>query len=371
MSWMTPCPDGPSASASRLPSGVVKISAMWCRRCSIRTSPSPRSATASRTRSYVVVVAAGRPRAACPTGSRRRARPAAQGGGELVGALGDLDRDQLAGCGEVGGGGRAQQPAAVDDDDVVAGALQLAEQVRGDQDRDAEVGVDAADQAEHLVAADRVEAVGRLVEQDQLRVVDQGLGELDPLLHAGRVAADGAVALLVEADVAQRVGGALAGRGRRQPGHAAPCGRRTRWPTRRAAGSRARACSPTRSRMAAPSVATSRPSTAARPAVAGSRPSRILISVDLPAPLAPTSPTTPGSMSTVSSETAVTVPYLLVRSSVLISVTGPTLRKIGAGVPQGTAEAMVASSRRCRDRRRCRRRPGPELIGSSACGAPK
>ena len=118
------------------------------------------------------------------------------------------------------GGAGAQQLAAVDDDDVVAGALQLAEQVRGDQDRDAEVGVDAADQAEHLVAADRVEAVGRLVQEDQLRVVDQGLGELDALLHAGRVAADGAVALLVQADVAQGVRGALAGGGRRQPGHA-------------------------------------------------------------------------------------------------------------------------------------------------------
>ena len=39
-----------------------------------------------------------------------------------------------------------QQPAAVEDDDVVADPLQLAEQVGGDQDRDAEVGADAAHQ---------------------------------------------------------------------------------------------------------------------------------------------------------------------------------------------------------------------------------
>ena len=74
--------------------------------------------------------------------------------------------------------------------------------------------------AEHLVAAGRVEAVGRLVEEDQLRVVDEGLGELDPLPHAGGVAADRPVALLVQPDVAQRVGGALARGGGRQPGHA-------------------------------------------------------------------------------------------------------------------------------------------------------
>ena len=67
--------------------------------------------------------------------------------------------------------------------------------------------------AEHRVAAGRVEAVGRLVEQQQVGVVDERLGQLHPLLHAGGVAADLAVALLVEPDVAQRLGGALPGGG--------------------------------------------------------------------------------------------------------------------------------------------------------------
>src|SRR5439155_325492 len=69
-------------------------------------------------------------------------------------------------------------------------------------------------------AADRVEAVGRLVQEDHLRVVDQRLRELDALLHTGRVAADGAVALLVQTDVPQGVRGALAGGRGRQTGHA-------------------------------------------------------------------------------------------------------------------------------------------------------
>ncbi|GAA3317287.1 hypothetical protein GCM10020219_038380 [Nonomuraea dietziae] len=137
---------------------------------------------------------------------------------------------------------RSRRPP-VDDDDVVADAFELTEQVRGDQDADAELGADAPDQREHLVAALRVEAVGRLVEEDQLRVVDERLRELDALLHAGGVAADGAVALLVQADVAQHVGGALAGGGARQSGDLREVDDQPRSRKRRAAGSRARACS--------------------------------------------------------------------------------------------------------------------------------
>ena len=61
----------------------------------------------------------------------------------------------------------AHQAAAVDDDQVVADALDLAEQVRGDDDGDPELRADALDEVEHLVAAGGVEAVGRLVEQQQ------------------------------------------------------------------------------------------------------------------------------------------------------------------------------------------------------------
>ena len=212
---MTPWPG--VADISRLPSGVVKISDIRCRRRSILIRPTPSAATASRTMSYVVSscrstsssVPAGRaPSPACCSA-------AASSSVRSV----DLDGDQLAGGGDVGGGRRAQQPAGVDDDDVVADPLELAEQVRGHQDRDAELGADPADQPEHVVAPGRVEAVGGLVEQHQLRVVHQRLGQLDPLLHAGRVAADRAVPLLVEPDVPQRVGRAFAGRGLRQARH--------------------------------------------------------------------------------------------------------------------------------------------------------
>src|SRR5690349_10648773 len=77
--------------------------------------------------------------------------------------------------------------------------------------------------------------------------------------------------------------------------------------------------------MAAPLVATSSPSTSARPSEAGDRPSRILIMVDLPAPLAPTSPVTPGPTSKESRSSAVTRGNRLLRLSVAITVTSSTL----------------------------------------------
>ncbi len=72
-----------------------------------------------------------------------------------------------------------------------------------DEDGESEVGSDASHQREHVVALDRVEAVGRLVEQDQLRVVHQRLGQLDPLALAGRHRADGTEPLLAKADLEQ------------------------------------------------------------------------------------------------------------------------------------------------------------------------
>jgi hypothetical protein len=91
--------------------------------------------------------------------------------------------------------------------------------VAGHDDGDAELRARPPDERQHLVTAGRVEAVGRLVEEEQPRIVDERLGELDPLLHPGRVAADGAVALLVQPDVAEDLGGPLAGGGPGQAGH--------------------------------------------------------------------------------------------------------------------------------------------------------
>ena len=194
----------------------------WCRSC-IRTSPRPRSTVRSRTTSGVASstdldldqATVGRPGAQPGIDQRLseqpvgvRSRPAPRPGGCRCGA---------------GSRGRrgSEQPAAVEDDDVVAHPLQLTEQVRGDQDRDPELGADAAHQHQHVVARRRVEPVGRLVQEHQSWVVDECLRQLRPLLHAGGVAPHRAVPLLGEPDVAQHVRGALAGCGVREPRHLA------------------------------------------------------------------------------------------------------------------------------------------------------
>ena len=60
---------------------------------------------------------------------------------------------------------------------------------------------------EHLVALDRVEPVGRLVEHDQARVRRDRLGELDPLALTGRHRAERSEPFLTEPDEVQRVAG--------------------------------------------------------------------------------------------------------------------------------------------------------------------
>ncbi len=73
----------------------------------------------------------------------------------------------------------------------------------------AEAEEDIAD----LTAADGVYAVGRLVEEDQVRVVDHRLRQADPLGHAFGIRADLAIGGVAHVDDVQQLGGALPARG--------------------------------------------------------------------------------------------------------------------------------------------------------------
>jgi hypothetical protein len=92
--------------------------------------------------------------------------------------------------------------AAGDHEDSVARELRLVEQVRGEQH-----GV-AAGQLPHEAAdlADLrgVEPHGRLVEDEHLRIVEEGRGEADPLPVALRELGDGPAADVLEPAVPQR-----------------------------------------------------------------------------------------------------------------------------------------------------------------------
>ena len=74
-------------------------------------------------------------------------------------------------------------PAAVDDRDIVGELLGLVHEVGGEHDGDA-VGAQVADQIPGGVAGLRVEAGGRLVQEDELRAADHGHREREALLLA-------------------------------------------------------------------------------------------------------------------------------------------------------------------------------------------
>ncbi len=114
----------------------------------------------------------------------------------------------MVGGPDVGPGGLEQlvlgalghDAALADHDQVVGDDLDLVEEVAGEQHGAALVGV-PAEQVAHPADAGRVEAVGGLVEDQHLRVADEGGRDAEALAHAEGVVADPAARLLVgEAD---------------------------------------------------------------------------------------------------------------------------------------------------------------------------
>ncbi len=133
---------------------------------------------------------------------------------------GDVDFIPLAGNGQVVQRALFGDGAADEDGDAVADHFQFAEQVAIDEDGFAlrfQTGEDIAD----FAAADRVYAVGGLVEEDQFRVVDHGLGEAYALGHPFGIGADFSVGIEAHVDDVQQLGGALFSCGTIDLGHRA------------------------------------------------------------------------------------------------------------------------------------------------------
>ena len=135
---------------------------------------------------------------------QRVGRAAAHAGADALERRGELRGARRAHPHAGGGGERGHRalpddPPAVDDDDVVDGLLDLGEHVAGDEDR-APLAGRAAQEVAQPADALRVQAVGGLVEHEDLRIAEQGRGEPEPLAHAGRVAAGAPVARAAELD---------------------------------------------------------------------------------------------------------------------------------------------------------------------------
>ena len=84
------------------------------------------------------------------------------------------------------GGPLGHQLPAIEHRDPVGKLVRLVQVLRGEQDRDA-AGDEVADDLPHGVAAARVQAGGRLVEEDDAGVADQGHREVEPAPHAAGV----------------------------------------------------------------------------------------------------------------------------------------------------------------------------------------
>ena len=183
--------------------------------------------------------------------------------------------------------------AVVDDADAVGEDVGLLEVLRGEEHGHAVVGGEARDLLPQRRAALDVEAGRRLVEEQDPRVVDEREREVEPPLHAARVAADAAVGGVAEPDALEqlvaaprsigRAGGpgarpAGAGaRGRSASGRARPPAaprRSTRARARRRGRRRGRRRAPSPRSAAAASSASARSSTCRRRSVRGSRRSR-------------------------------------------------------------------------------------------------
>ncbi len=89
--------------------------------------------------------------------------------------------------------------------------------MRRDDDRDAVSPPETLHELEDLRLAFGIKTVGRFIEKNDLRVVNNRLSQLQPLLHPGRVGIDLAITLLAHADEVEHLVRALAGDLKGQP----------------------------------------------------------------------------------------------------------------------------------------------------------
>jgi hypothetical protein len=100
--------------------------------------------------------------------------------------------DGACGPEQLGFGAARDDASRADHDDVVGDELDLVQQVRGQQDGAAAVGV-VPEQVAHPPGTGRVQAVVRLVEDQHRGVADEGDRDAEPLAHPERVRADPAL----------------------------------------------------------------------------------------------------------------------------------------------------------------------------------
>ena len=107
----------------------------------------------------------------------------------------------------------------MDQNDVLGEALDLVQDVARRKDAGAPEP-ELAEELEHLMPGDRVEAGERLVDDEQLGLVCDRLGELGALAHALRITRDTPFHRVDEVHALERPHGALVGFPPREPAQA-------------------------------------------------------------------------------------------------------------------------------------------------------
>jgi hypothetical protein len=131
------------------------------------------------------------------SGAAERLRPGGQVRKTDPDAAGDTDRIE-----DVRDAARRERAAPADDRDGVAHSLHLRQEVTRQQHRDAG-SAELAHQFADLPDAGGVEAVRRLVEDEQFRLLQQRARDRQPLAHAERVTLHAVVAAAVQADAVE------------------------------------------------------------------------------------------------------------------------------------------------------------------------
>ena len=129
----------------------------------------------------------------------------------------DLELDPLVrAAGELLERPGGDEAARGEEADPVAQRLDLAQDVRREQDRQVALGDEAPEQREQLLDARRVDRDRRLVEDEDRRLLDQGVGDAEALAHAARVRLGLLVGGVVEPDLVEQLVDPRLGDGPRQ-----------------------------------------------------------------------------------------------------------------------------------------------------------
>ncbi len=99
------------------------------------------------------------------------------------GVVGGREMDAVAMADEIGDRAFGYHAPVAEDGYVIAHLLDLVEQVTGQHDGPVAVS-QSLEQLPHFCHAIRVEPVGRLIQEQKLRITQHGIRDAQPMLHA-------------------------------------------------------------------------------------------------------------------------------------------------------------------------------------------